>query len=149
MTVVITCFFFQAEDGIRDGHVTGVQTCALPICLPITPEFKANLTARLNFPLGAMEGFGQISGVYNGDSYSDLQRSDRETLGIQPSYTTADFSAGVTRDSWTVQVYVNNLTDERARLGTFAQCATEVCGVNPYYMTNQPRTYGLKFGQRF
>src|SRR4051794_1731902 len=25
-------FFFQAEDGIRDGRVTGVQTCALPIC---------------------------------------------------------------------------------------------------------------------
>src|SRR5690625_5397020 len=25
--------FFQAEDGIRDGHVTGVQTCALPISL--------------------------------------------------------------------------------------------------------------------
>src|SRR5690606_852871 len=25
--------FFQAEDGIRDFHVTGVQTCALPICL--------------------------------------------------------------------------------------------------------------------
>src|SRR5689334_12087476 len=24
-------FFFQAEDGIRDGTVTGVQTCALPI----------------------------------------------------------------------------------------------------------------------
>src|SRR5690606_3459224 len=26
-------FFFQAEDGIRDFHVTGVQTCALPICI--------------------------------------------------------------------------------------------------------------------
>src|SRR5256885_6460062 len=26
------CFFFQAEDGIRDYKVTGVQTCALPIC---------------------------------------------------------------------------------------------------------------------
>src|SRR5690606_40434777 len=26
-----TCFFFQAEDGIRAFHVTGVQTCALPI----------------------------------------------------------------------------------------------------------------------
>ena len=25
-------FFFQAEDGIRDHCVTGVQTCALPIC---------------------------------------------------------------------------------------------------------------------
>src|SRR5690606_40494502 len=28
---VIYYFFFQAEDGIRDFHVTGVQTCALPI----------------------------------------------------------------------------------------------------------------------
>src|SRR5690606_39353891 len=27
----ILSFFFQAEDGIRDFHVTGVQTCALPI----------------------------------------------------------------------------------------------------------------------
>src|SRR5690606_40694994 len=27
-------FFFQAEDGIRDFHVTGVQTCALPILGP-------------------------------------------------------------------------------------------------------------------
>src|SRR5699024_11517323 len=26
-----SCFFFQAEDGIRDRNVTGVQTCALPI----------------------------------------------------------------------------------------------------------------------
>src|SRR5699024_12096748 len=28
-------FFFQAEDGIRDRNVTGVQTCALPISLPL------------------------------------------------------------------------------------------------------------------
>src|SRR6266568_7343937 len=28
---VVARFFFQAEDGIRDGTVTGVQTCALPI----------------------------------------------------------------------------------------------------------------------
>src|SRR5207249_3860862 len=27
----VTIFFFQAEDGIRDRNVTGVQTCALPI----------------------------------------------------------------------------------------------------------------------
>src|SRR5207253_5706892 len=32
-------FFFQAEDGIRDGHVTGVQTCALPI-LTAPPSFR-------------------------------------------------------------------------------------------------------------
>src|SRR5256885_6878207 len=30
-------FFFQAEDGIRDYKVTGVQTCALPILVKVTP----------------------------------------------------------------------------------------------------------------
>src|SRR5207253_6685815 len=34
---LLVIFFFQAEDGIRDGHVTGVQTCALPIYLEIVP----------------------------------------------------------------------------------------------------------------
>src|SRR5439155_12662308 len=39
---IISFFFFQAEDGIRDGHVTGVQTCALPI-------FAANETIPKKF----------------------------------------------------------------------------------------------------
>src|SRR3989442_9121352 len=33
-------FFFQAEDGIRDADVTGVQTCALPICKKAIGPFK-------------------------------------------------------------------------------------------------------------
>src|SRR5439155_10841546 len=37
-------FFFQAEDGIRDGHVTGVQTCALPIS---TNHFRQNSRTRV------------------------------------------------------------------------------------------------------
>src|SRR5215204_671608 len=32
---IFFCFFFQAEDGIRDHCVTGVQTCALPISPPL------------------------------------------------------------------------------------------------------------------
>src|SRR5256885_3706066 len=34
MLMISIFFFFQAEDGIRDYKVTGVQTCALPICPP-------------------------------------------------------------------------------------------------------------------
>ena len=33
--VVVVFFFFQAEDGIRDDLVTGVQTCALPISVGV------------------------------------------------------------------------------------------------------------------
>src|SRR6266511_5095900 len=35
---MIFFFFFQAEDGIRDFHVTGVQTCALPISRGLRPD---------------------------------------------------------------------------------------------------------------
>src|SRR5947207_5332156 len=40
MSLLVTSlffFFFQAEDGIRDHCVTGVQTCALPISLSVVP----------------------------------------------------------------------------------------------------------------
>src|SRR6266508_4105081 len=40
-------FFFQAEDGIRDGHVTGVQTCALPIYTS-----QAKVPSRTGTPCG-------------------------------------------------------------------------------------------------
>src|SRR5205823_8559855 len=36
-------FFFQAEDGIRDKLVTGVQTCALPISLPLPSQAHIQL----------------------------------------------------------------------------------------------------------
>src|SRR5207253_4846653 len=52
-------FFFQAEDGIRDGHVTGVQTCALPIlpsfCLPATRRYVTSrgepMVSEMRLPL--------------------------------------------------------------------------------------------------
>src|SRR5256886_3777386 len=45
-------FFFQAEDGIRNLTVTGVQTCALPICRP-WPLFRASpWQMDVAFPVG-------------------------------------------------------------------------------------------------
>src|SRR5256885_14075669 len=44
-------FFFQAEDGIRDYKVTGVQTCALPICRAEASSHSFGLAVRI--PLGA------------------------------------------------------------------------------------------------
>src|SRR5205807_7116035 len=41
------CFLFQAEDGIRAYKVTGVQTCALPICLLALAH--GELPATLNY----------------------------------------------------------------------------------------------------
>src|SRR5205807_4699050 len=40
-------FFFQAEDGIRDYKVTGVQTCALPISAAATMTREVDRAARI------------------------------------------------------------------------------------------------------
>src|SRR5205807_6706323 len=52
-------FFFQAEDGIRDYKVTGVQTCALPISGFGTQskgaELLVNQPATINFALSVQE----------------------------------------------------------------------------------------------
>src|SRR5690606_37897167 len=49
---VVLCFvfffFFQAEDGIRDFHVTGVQTCALPISRVWGPDRRIDRARRLH-----------------------------------------------------------------------------------------------------
>src|SRR5690606_40705270 len=47
-------FFFQAEDGIRDFHVTGVQTCALPISMPIASRRLCREISRMSTPLIAI-----------------------------------------------------------------------------------------------
>src|SRR5690606_39315850 len=43
-------FFFQAEDGIRDFHVTGVQTCALPISTPRAARARPRSSASARRP---------------------------------------------------------------------------------------------------
>src|SRR6266511_3062160 len=43
-------FFFQAEDGIRDFHVTGVQTCALPISGVAPDHFRHPSKAATDSP---------------------------------------------------------------------------------------------------
>src|SRR5207253_5910226 len=45
--------FFQAEDGIRDGHVTGVQTCALPIFDDIMKRMETSNQLELKVVLKA------------------------------------------------------------------------------------------------
>src|SRR5690606_21267956 len=77
-------FFLQAEDGIRDFHVTGVQTCALPIFERIT---VARAQAMQDFMVGVFERAG---GTRDGDPLNlrqllatAVERGDRE-LARQP-----------------------------------------------------------------
>src|SRR5436190_17950642 len=53
---VLIYFFFQAEDGIRDHCVTGVQTCALPISSTRRPAGRSRLVRTRNSPFACWMG---------------------------------------------------------------------------------------------
>src|SRR5207253_3666815 len=80
--------FFQAEDGIRDGHVTGVQTCALPIF--DQTQAAALLAAAEDDPLEALYVLAVMLGMRQG-----------ELLGLQ--WADVDWEAGRVQVRHTLQ----------------------------------------------
>src|SRR5438876_10774515 len=75
-------FFFQAEDGIRDGRVTGVQTCALPISIDLRVEVDEE---RLRFAWRAGdEPWQWLPQVFDASVLSDeatAPRSEERRVG--------------------------------------------------------------------
>jgi outer membrane receptor protein involved in Fe transport len=116
--------------------------------LPVVPEYKANLTGRYRFEIGTFDAFAQAAFVYQADTRSALVPFDAAILGSNRSYGIADFSVGFGNGSFTTELFVNNAFDKRADITRFAQCREEMC-TKPYIVTNQPRTIGVKFGQKF
>jgi iron complex outermembrane recepter protein len=118
--------------------------------LPVTPKFKGDITGRYTFPLGSYKGNVQASAVYVGERTTDLRTEAANALGDMPSYTVVDVSAGVEMNSFHYGVYLNNAFDKRAILNKYAECDVLLCGaIAQYVVPNQPRTIGVKFGQKF
>ncbi len=78
--------------------------------------------------------------VYSGVNYQD---SNGETFAggryVQDSYVLANLSFGITNDEWKAELFIDNLTDERATLYIDTQQFT------PKVVTNRPRTIGFRF----
>src|SRR2546430_8865438 len=89
----VSCFlfFFQAEDGIRDLTVTGVQTCALPICegrtirdlerLPLRFAVADPLVAASLESLQRELRSPQEAGSLYADRLADVLRSEERRVG--------------------------------------------------------------------
>jgi outer membrane receptor protein involved in Fe transport len=117
--------------------------------LPITPKFKGNIVARYGFNLGGFDAHVQGSVAHAGKAASRLALDANAIIGDIEANTTADLSAGIAKDNYTIELFVQNVGNEDAALYKTAQCAESVCGVQPYGVRPQPRTFGIKFAQKF
>jgi outer membrane receptor protein involved in Fe transport len=118
--------------------------------LPITPKWKLNGIARYEWNIGGdYEAHIQGAVIHSSGTWSDLRLAERTLLGHNKSYTTFDFTTGIDRDKWALEIYVKNVFDERAQLGRYAECTPGTCGFEPYILASQPRTVGITWSQKF
>jgi outer membrane receptor protein involved in Fe transport len=65
------------------------------------------------------------------------------------SYSVANFSGGIEHESWTATLFINNAFDERAEIDFTDLGYGAGPGQAWTATTNRPRTYGIRFSQRF
>jgi iron complex outermembrane receptor protein len=138
---------------------------------PAVPEFSLSANATYTWPFSAtVNGF--ITGTYQhvGSRYTQIadQRDGFGTFDIRlggnpagygdptitsftfdplmPAYDVGNIRLGVRGDLWEAALFVNNVSDEYARLG-LDQERGRVARVG--YLVNQPRTYGISFSREF
>lgn len=113
--------------------------------LPLTPKLQGNLRARYYWNVsGGNEAFWQVGAKYSDEALNSIVDTATEPNTMQDSYVIMDASIGLTTDTGLgVEVYVENLTDERAQLHINRQDFFERT------TTNRPRTIGMRFSYDF
>ena len=115
--------------------------------LPISPEFKMSASAQYTFPttLFGGEPYLRLQYSYYGDSWNGVEcnTDNCDEPDFQPSYAIGDVRVGIDAPGWEVNLFVNNVGDERAVLYAVAGAPFGVITVN------RPREYGIGFTKRW
>ena len=106
--------------------------------LAYAPSFQGNLRARYEWDLNStLEAYIQPQISYSGSKFTDVIEINKIELD---SYTVVDLSVGVKGDQWRVEVFGENLFDERAQIsGNFGNDRSRL-------VVNRPLTVGVRFG---
>jgi iron complex outermembrane receptor protein len=105
------------------------------------PELQFTVQTRYEWSIesGALAHvMGHMS--YSDEAYTDIISERRYALD---SWAIVGLTAGVTEDAWTAEVYIDNLTDERAEVSGNANFNKQRTTVS------RPRTAGMRFSYRF
>ena len=95
--------------------------------------------------MGANEGFFRASVSYTGDTVSAVQPGSQFT---QRSYKSIDVKYGLIGDDWEVNLFVNNLSDERADIAVNDWFFDFFFG-NARQYVNRPREIGVRYVRRW
>ncbi|MEX2495766.1 MAG: TonB-dependent receptor [Woeseia sp.] len=124
----------RVPEGVTDIAGPGSQ-------LALAPELQYNISARYQWTMGNRDPYAQLVYTYTDDQFSSIVVANRFQ---QESYNTVDAAFGVELDNnMTVELFGENLTDERAEL--FVNSLDTDLRIT----TNRPRTVGVRVSWDF
>jgi outer membrane receptor protein involved in Fe transport len=130
---------------LLDTEITDVLTPTNDVTsgdsLAFAPDFQGNLRARYEWDMSGDKIAHIMPGItWSSEAYSDIITINRDKMD---SWFMANISAGLSTESWSAEMYINNLTNERAEVArNFVFDRTSVTYV-------QPRTIGVRLGFNF
>ena len=108
--------------------------------LALAPELQFNVSGRYQWTVGDWDPYAQLVYAYTDEQFSSIVAANRF---LQDSYNTLDGAFGVQMDNLTVELFAENLTDERAEL--FINSLDTDLRIT----TNRPRTLGVRLSWDF
>ncbi len=132
----------EAEAGLPPRAPKGTE-------MPFVPELQWTAIGRYEFET-RWPFYAQAAVSYTGDSWSNLEVDLREK---QAAYTIVNLATGIQGEAWSLDLFVDNLTDERAEINR----NSSYYEVDPYdalfldttISVNRPRSYGIRYSHRF
>ncbi len=112
--------------------------------MPFVPEFQFTSIGRYSLDFGALPGYVQAAVSWTGDSWNNLEVADRSK---QDGYLLLNLSTGIQANNWTLDLFINNVTDERAQIFVYDPSYPTL--IDSRTVTNRPRSIGIRFGQSF
>jgi iron complex outermembrane receptor protein len=129
---------------VLDTEITDTLTTSTDVVtgdsLAFAPELQANVQARYEWQMSGMTAHIMPHLAYSDESYSDIVRINRDLMA---SWTMLGLTAGVTTDTWGAELFIDNLTDERAEL------ARNYINDRERVSYSRPRTMGVRMTYNF
>jgi len=117
--------------------------------LPRQPQFKGNSSVRYDTDLGPYGAYLQGAVLYQTGATQDLNVYNDQLLGDTPGFASIDFSGGIKKDNWTMDVFIQNAFDTRGQLTKNTFCSITFCSGSSRTFPIKPQFFGVKFAQHF
>ncbi|CAM4118527.1 TonB-dependent receptor [Novosphingobium lubricantis] len=132
--------------------------------LPLQPRFKGTTSIRFDTALGDADAYIQGAALYQSSATQDLNVFNNNLLVCPdianaetaagrscatPGFVSFDFSAGVRKDNWTLDFFIQNAFDKRGELSRNTFCSITFCSGSSRTFTIKPQFFGMRWGQKF